>query len=173
MELSAAEKLIILMLCDLSKGIKAKYETDFKFVEAAIFDEQQWAIPYRYRHLGKFTLPPIVNKVFDFLTSWQFIEESMSKLEPAQLSKLKTDYYSTEFNGFDGNEESELFGIAQFIIHELNLYSIFKNRSLNSHQRRYHYYSKIHEEEMKCRDLLPNGYDYKTLDNIFKNAQYA
>ena len=173
MELSAPEKLMILMICDIAKGDKSKYETDFDFIEAAILDDQEWAIPYRYERLGKFTLPPDVIEILELLDSWRFIEWSIQKLESKQSDQLKNDYFSITFEGFDGNEEPEEMRIAKFIIHKLGGFEEFKGRSLNSHQRRIDYYRRIRDEELRYRDQLGEGYDYEILNKVFKNAKYG
>ena len=37
------------------------------------------------------------------------------------------------FNGFDGNNETEHMGVARFLIEDLERFSSFKKRDLNSH----------------------------------------
>jgi uncharacterized protein YfbU (UPF0304 family) len=38
-----------------------------------------------------------------------------------------------KFIGFDGNNESELMGIARFLIDDMERFTSFKGRELNSH----------------------------------------
>ena len=161
------------MLCDIAKGNKEKYEINFEFIEAAILDDQQWAIPVQYDLLGEYTAPPDVLEIFDILGSWRSIERSVEKLDNGQAAQLKSNYFSITFEGFDGNEEPNEMGIAQFIILKLGRFEEFKGRSLNSHKRRLDYYRRIRDEELKYRDKRPGDYDYETLDKIFKNSKYA
>ena len=68
---------------------------------------------------------------------WEAIELSYEKLSDAEKKKLNDDdnpfVSSCKFTGFDGHNEAEYIGIAGFLIDQLQSWSHFKGRDLNSH----------------------------------------
>jgi uncharacterized protein YfbU (UPF0304 family) len=66
-----------------------------------------------------------------------FIElshDGLSKNDKGLVEKNADPYGKrVAFRGFDGNNETEHLGIARFLINELNRFSHFKDRDLNSH----------------------------------------
>jgi uncharacterized protein YfbU (UPF0304 family) len=138
MTLTTAEKLQILMLCDLSKPAQDR-ELDFGFIARAVLNGDVWALHWKYPGLGlEVTTPPDVQMVCDVLTMWEHIEESFAKLLPADKARVELESYSggaPRFLGFDGNNETELMHIARLLVDDLERWSVFKGRGLNSHSR--------------------------------------
>ncbi|MFP1880409.1 YfbU family protein [Lonsdalea quercina] len=139
MKISDSEKLIILMLCDLYDKNSVEGDIDHNFIREAIFDQQTWAIPWKFSGIpfeGQET-PESVKYVLDILQMWSIIEYSYSELSEEDKTILQRDAAlfgnNPRFKGFDGNNESELLVAAEFIINKLDRFHEFKGRYLNSH----------------------------------------
>ena len=65
-----------------------------------------------------------VEFVFSVLTMWQVIEEHFALLPEEEKQRVRGINFgkAPEFDGFDGNNEPELMGIAEFIINDMNRY---------------------------------------------------
>jgi uncharacterized protein YfbU (UPF0304 family) len=131
MNLTAAERLALILACQKS-GIKQ--EIDPAFIEAAIVSGNDWAIKWKYDWL--FTASKhdndvkFVCDVLDFFRLANRKKENVSH-EDLDLSSLKQSDFI--FQGFDGNNESNLLSIAEFFIKEMGLWSEFQGIYLNSH----------------------------------------
>lgn len=66
---------------------------------------------------------------------WTFIESAYEELDAASKQLLKDDpeIVQVQFTGFDGNNESEYMSVARFLINQLDRFTEFKNRELDSH----------------------------------------
>ena len=135
---SDGEKMLMMMIRDLYKHLDIKDgEIDPDFVGEVISGGHTWAPKWELQGLyhDHEDNPKDVSLVIDILDMWSFIESGYSK-----LSKSEKEYVEKEislkhvkFPGFDGNNESELMHIAQFLIEEMGRFESFKGRSLNSH----------------------------------------
>lgn len=140
MELSNGEKMILLMLSEIYQHLKIKGEIDPKFVQSAIFNEQTWSLAWAYPGIvgsSEDKTPAVVKEVLDILEMWELLEYSYNQLQPADKAKVKADTkpsgYDVRFRGFDGNNETEYMSVAGVLINDLDRFSIFKGRDLNSH----------------------------------------
>jgi uncharacterized protein len=139
MKITDGEKLILLMLSELYEQLKVDGEIDPKFIKAAIFSNNLWALPWKYSGVPFEDQedPKIVQEVLDILEMWSFIEHSYDELNDEKKRLLEKDAEpfgkNPKFPGFDGNNESEYMGTASFIVNELNRFEEFKGRSFNSH----------------------------------------
>ncbi len=139
MHLSDGEKLIILMLTDIYKKIDVKGKIDPDFIQAAIFQDQLWGIKWKFRGIpfSNTEAPPVVNQVCDILQMWQVIEQSyteFSQSDKDELQKLVPNFgKNPKFRGFDGNNECDHMGIADFLVNKLERFEQFKKRDFNSH----------------------------------------
>ncbi|WP_227732085.1 YfbU family protein [Yersinia proxima] len=142
MKLTNPEKLTFIMLSEIYEklGIGGDDEIDPNFVKSAIYSDNTWALDWKYG--GIFyektdPYPPEVTEVVDILDMWVFIEESYEQLSLDEKNELaaKADLSGkhVKFSGFDGNNETGHLSIANFLINELDLFSRFKGRNLNSH----------------------------------------
>lgn len=137
--LSDGEKLILLMLRDLHKHLKVKGEIDPDFVAEAIAGGHYWGL--RWRYSGIFhdyeDSEKTVTEVVDVLDMWVFLESSHGKLSQKDKAQIESEAgplgKNVRFPGFDGNNETEHLGIARFLIDDLERFSSFKGRDLNSH----------------------------------------
>ena len=140
MELSFAEKLILIMLSEIHQSLKVKGEIDPAFVQKAIFNEAFWSLTWKYPGLvgsGQSTRPHHVQEVLDILEMWEGLEESYKRLPPEGKDKVRAEANrfgtSVRFPGFDGNHETEYLGAAKTLIDDLDGFTTFSGRDLNSH----------------------------------------
>ena len=140
MELSSGEKLILLMLTEIYEYLKIDGEIDPRFIREAIFREQTWGIAWQYPGIigsSENPTPPVVSKVLDILEMWEHLEYSYNQLQPADKARVEKEAEQfgsrVRFRGFDGNNETEYMAAAGFLVNDLERFSIFKERDLNSH----------------------------------------
>ena len=132
------EKLILRMLCDLYKNQKVRGGFDPDFISKAIDRGYYWALDWEY-HLSDGTgeTPQIVSEVCDVLDMWSFIERGYAKLSEKDKERVESEAEpfgkDVAFEGFDGNDESDHHGVAQFLINDMGRFHRFKGRELNSH----------------------------------------
>ena len=115
MNISDAERLTLLMLCDLYLD-KGDRWTDPRFIREALTTGNSWAINWKYP--GVFpeeNSREVVKEVTDILDMWSFIEEAGGE----------------QFPGFDGNREGEHASVARFMTDELERFDRFKGRTGN------------------------------------------
>jgi uncharacterized protein YfbU (UPF0304 family) len=140
MKLSDGEKLILLMLADVSKALKVKGEIDAAFIKKAVVNDDLWAIHWKYHGIpfAKEPDPIEVTQTCDILDMWSFVESSFSELSAADKKRVKVEAEpfgrDVKFHGFDGNHEHHTF-IARVLIEDLDKWSEFKGRPLNAHMR--------------------------------------
>jgi uncharacterized protein YfbU (UPF0304 family) len=136
MAFTTAEKLQLVMLCDLAKPTKDR-ELDYDFIHSAVVNDDIWALSWKYSGLDlKVETPPEVSLVCDILDMWDRLERDFGKLSEAEKARVETETYRNgvpRFWGFDGNNETELLHIARLLVNDLDRWSGFKGRDLNSH----------------------------------------
>jgi len=139
MELSDGEKLILIMLSEIHQKLKIENGVDTELVKSAIFSGNVWALKWEFPGIFSNSehTPEMVTEVVDILDMWSFIErahKSLSTEDKARVEKEASPFGKyVEFTGFDGNGESAYISIARFLVDDLNRFSAFKGRELNSH----------------------------------------
>ncbi len=139
MKFTDGEKLIILMLSELHEKLEINGEVDPDFVKSAIFNDKLWGLRWKYPGIPfeEAEDPEIVKDVVDILDMWSFIEHSYQQLSDEDKIKLEKDAEpfgkDPQFQGFDGNNETEYMGTAMFVVNDLDRFEEFKGRSFNSH----------------------------------------
>lgn len=139
MKLTDGEKLIILMLTEMYEKLQIKGETEPDFLRSAIFNDHLWGIRWKYSGIPFEPTedPSIVREVVDILDMWSFIEYAYAKLneqERQQLALAAEPFgKNPQFDGFDGNNESEHMSVAMFLVNQLERFQEFKGRSFNCH----------------------------------------
>lgn len=140
MKVSPAQKLILQMLCDLYEKLGVDGEIDHKFVASALHNDQSWAFEWQYQFLqdADTETPAVVSETADILDMWRFLEVGYGSLDRDGKERVKVEAEpfgdSVEFAGFDANNE-EHYGIARFLIEDLDRYQHFAGRELNSHSQ--------------------------------------
>jgi uncharacterized protein YfbU (UPF0304 family) len=138
-KINDGERLILMMLRDMSKTLKVKGEIDPDFVAEAIWGGHYWGLEGQYTGLfhGHEDSRANLSEVVEILDMWSFLEEAYAKLSAAEKDRLQKEVgplgKTVRFRGFDGNNESERLGIARFLIEKMERFPSFKGRDLNSH----------------------------------------
>lgn len=144
------------MLSELYDSVGVKGEIDPDFIRSAIFDNEEWSIPWKYPGIpfSEQSTPDIVKEVLDILEMWSTIEYSYEQLtgkEKTVLEEKAKPFGKPKFEGFDGNNESEHMGTASFLVNKLDRFDEFKGRNFNSHSRSLNNY----------RRMLPTFFDVR------------
>lgn len=175
MKVTDAERLMLLMLCDIYDRTGTNGEFDTDFIRSAIYGEKYWSIPWKFSGIPfeNQETPQVVKDVLDILDMWSFIEYSYKKLTPAQKEELQAaaDPFgkSPMFRGFDGNHESEYMSTAAFLVNQLDRFVEFKDRDFNSHMGTVDAYKRMLVPYLRVRDKLANGpLDSRDLAMILK-----
>ena len=136
---SPGETLIVHMLCDLLKAHKLNKEIDPEFVGAALVGGHYWALGWEmtgvfHNHVDS---ARAVTEVVDTLDMYDILEINFDRLSAKDKARLKEEAEpfgdDVKFRGFDGNNESEHFSIARFLVEDMGRWSRFKKRDMNSH----------------------------------------
>ena len=130
------EKLILSILCDLTRDRNDRGGIDPDFVQEAIGGGHYWAFGRKYPDLfgARPVSPDLVREVEDILEMWTVLEHHYDHLEEADKARVASEAepYGTDvkFMGFYPNEESSQKSIAEFLIDHIGRYSRFKGRNL-------------------------------------------
>lgn len=136
--LTDGDKLNFMMLRDIANHLNINDgESKAEFLAEVISGGHYWAPVWEMQGIfhNHSDSEEALKLVVDTLDMWSFIEEGLAKLSDEDLALVKEANHGflPEFSGFDGNNEGELMSIARFFIDEMNRFSNFKGRSLNSH----------------------------------------
>lgn len=149
LKFSDGNKLTLLMLCEVYKHLKIRGEIDPGFVEAVIHGGHYWGLGWKYPGIfhGHEDNKRIVTEVVDVLDMWSSIESGYSRLSKKDRDRVEREAdpfgMHVVFPGFDGNNESEYLGVARFLIKDLERFSSFDGRDLNSHATSIESYSRM------------------------------
>ncbi|ACS80421.1 YfbU family protein [Maridesulfovibrio salexigens] len=149
MHISDGEKLILLMLSDLHDKLEVESELDPEFIRSAILKEKTWGIPWKYPGIQfeDKSAPVELSQVLDILDMWTSVEHSYAQLNSEEKAyvheQAKPFGNDPKFKGFDGNNETEYMSIAYFLINDLDRFTNFKGRGLNSHVPSMETYSRM------------------------------
>lgn len=139
MQLSDAEKLILIMLSEIHEKLGIKNGVEPAFIKEAIYSGNTWGLTWQYPGIfdAKETRDEVRNEAADILDMWTLLEAAYKKLSAADKKRVKTEAApfgdEVKFRGFDGNNESEYINVSGFLIEQLGRWSNFKGRDLNSH----------------------------------------
>lgn len=163
MKMSDGERLIAVMLAEVMEAMNLDQEVDPKLVKSLVYDNAGWALKRKYP--GLFDSEPasdeIVSETTNILWMWGIIESGIENLTGDEAKEAET-WHWTEFSGFDGNNDAH-YHVAHRMIHDLDEFSNFKDRGLNSHsqsslQRYRSMYPKF-EEYVNAGKASPLSYD--------------
>ncbi|MGK9234757.1 YfbU family protein [Inquilinus limosus] len=150
MKITDGEKLILAMLCEIYKHLKVDGDIDPNFVQNAIYGGHYWGLEWKYEGIlhGHEDKKEHVKEVVDILDMWSFLESSYSALSAEDKKRVETEAapfgVDVKFLGFDGNNEHEHMAIAHFLINDLDRFSSFERRGLNSHMRTLDMYRRMY-----------------------------
>lgn len=136
MKLSDGEKLIVAMLADIHTHLNVQGQVDAARVKTSLFDGHLWSLKWDMPGLFEGEEPDeiTIRETGDFLTMWEFIEDSYNSLgQPDQAAvQAQNSGRAPTFSGFDGNHERH-FGVARHMVNTMNRFGQFSGRNLNSH----------------------------------------
>ena len=122
-KINDGERLILMMLRDVAKTLKVKGEIDPDFVAEAVWGGQVFGgstgntAAFSHEHEDS---RANVSEVVDILKMWSFLEGAYAKLSAGDKKRVEKEVgpfgKDVRFLGFDGNNETERLGIAQFLI---------------------------------------------------------
>lgn len=160
--LTDGDKLNFMMLREIIKHLEIKSpEIDVDLIAKSILRGHYWAPAWIASSLfDKDTdKPEDVSLVFDTLYMWDLIERRIKELTREEQEQLKSATYGSlpKFDGFDGNHESKLMGIAQFLVYDMERFPHFKGREFNSHLQNAEYYRRMTEVFKTILPTLVHG----------------
>jgi uncharacterized protein YfbU (UPF0304 family) len=149
--LSPGEKLILLMLSDVTDQLKINTNTDTKLIRAAIHTGNLWGLEWELSGVfhGHETSKAVVEETVNFLSMWERLEQSYNNLPQADkdslLNQVKLFSSGVVFPGFDGNNESEYLTTANFLIKDMDRFTHFEGRKdMNSHMPMVEAYQRMY-----------------------------
>jgi hypothetical protein len=161
MKLSDGEKLIILMLTDMYKAMKVKGEFDPDFIATTIHGDHLWGFNWHYSGIPfeESPTPKEVTETADYLDMWWMLELAYQNLSAADRKRVEKEAEpfgnDVKFHGFDGNNEPH-YGIANYLVNDLERFAHFKGRDLNSHSPSIEVYQRMYEVFEPLRKNLHN-----------------
>lgn len=160
MKLTNPEKLILSMLASLHERLEIEPETA-KLISDAIHSDNTWALSWQLPGIvgdNSDPNPPAVQEVVNYLDMWGFIEDGVAALSPDARAALDAAALGAKgFPGFDGNNESEHFSIARFLVGPMRRFARFAGRDLNSHHPTLHRYAAMYAVFEPIRSRLGLG----------------
>jgi uncharacterized protein YfbU (UPF0304 family) len=158
-QLTDAEKLILIMLSNIQQHLKIEGGVDPKFVQSAINSGNTWALKWEYPGIFGVTETPreVVEEVVDVLEMWSFLESSYERLSDRDKTLVETDAGNVRFRGFDGNNEGDHMSAARFFVDHLERFQEFRGRDLNSHTHSIDRYRRMLKVFKPLRPLLFDG----------------
>jgi len=135
--LSDGERLILAMLCDIYEhlGIKPGFQPDL--IRESLFGGNFWGLQWAYS--GVLEAKPkdteIVDEVCDILDMYYLLETAVEELSDEDKERIKAESpFGCRFEGFDGNNETDHWSVARFLVDQLGRFEHFEDRGdLNSH----------------------------------------
>jgi uncharacterized protein YfbU (UPF0304 family) len=138
--LSDGEKLLLLLMRDLFKHLKVNgAESDVEFISKVIFGGHYWAPKWKLVGVfhGHEDDPAHLRVVIDVLDMWDCIERGYERLPKKEREHIAVEAEPfgkrVRFPGFDGNEEADYLHIADFLVNDMERFTRFAGRDLNSH----------------------------------------
>lgn len=119
MSYTQAEKLQIMMLCDIYRALGIKNSFDPEVIDEAVSTDNTWAIGWKYQSLNDGSdTPPTVKLFADVIEMYSILRYTygyFSEEEKAEICAtvpLFKGEKSLVFPGFDGNNESEYLSVG-------------------------------------------------------------
>ncbi len=132
--LSLGEKLILSILCDVSRKVGSEGTIDPDFLEAAIKGGHSWAIEWEHPSLahGHTNTQNTADFVISVLSMWRLVEDSFGKLPEAEKELVRQEAGfsgAPVFPGWDSEQEANYKSTARFMTDRMNLFPMFEGRS--------------------------------------------
>ena len=170
MDFTNQQKLIITLLTEIHANLKITDGLDSDFVQKVVNGGHGWALSWKYQGMFEDSGddPESVKYVADVLEMWSFLEESYKNLDANDQNVLadKADPFGSnvKFKGFDGNNESQYRSIAHIFVDDLDRWSEFKGRDLNSHSATTDVYRRMIPVFDQIRSNKINNHNFDFFD---------
>jgi len=122
MSYTQAEKLQILLLCDIHSALGIKNSYDPGLIKEAVETDNIWALEWEYHSLSTPEDNPLeVKHVCDVLDMYDMLKFTYDHLTPEEQNQLAEDvpHFSADsslsFPGFDYNNEGKLVSVAHML----------------------------------------------------------
>ena len=174
MEISKAERLQLLMMCDIYRTLEIDNSFDPDVIEEAITSGNFWAIELEYQSLDAEPVSQdtvrFVSNVLDMFTG---LKATYDMLEQEDKDALARDipHFSVDssltFEGFDGNNESTHFGITH-MFNKMGRFTTTANLTANSHMPVVGLYSRMLDVYTPLRGSFThhNGIGFENLKAV-------
>lgn len=131
MQLSEGERLILVMLADITKALGLNGSVDPDLVRRLVSGGDCWALKRLYPSIFSDPGPSdvVVAETGNILWMWHVIETSLDRLPRAQREQTER-WTWTRFKGFDTSDEAHL-RIASTMVNDLGELSRFRGRALH------------------------------------------
>ncbi|WHQ74633.1 YfbU family protein [Pantoea sp. Lij88] len=136
MKYTQAEKLQILLLCDIHEALGIEHSYDPELIREAVTTDNLWSLEWEYSNLStQEDNPAEVKHVCDVLDMYNMLKFTYDHLSSNDQTKLAEEVphfspeHSLTFPGFDGNNEGRLMGVARILnrMGRFNTQEITKN----------------------------------------------
>ena len=132
--ISLGEKLLLSVLCDVSRKVGAEGMIDPDFLESAIKGGHSWAIEWEHPSLahGHTNSQATADFVIKVLSMWRLIEEGFGKLALTEQESVRQAAGlsgAPAFPGWHGDLEANYKSTARFMTDRMNLFPTFVGRS--------------------------------------------
>jgi hypothetical protein len=138
-KLTDGEKLILVMLSDISKRLEGQPEIDPNFVTETIYSDQLWGFRWKFSGIPfeKVESPPLVKETVDILDMFMLSISHFQRKSAKDQTKIKEALgYAAHgleaFPGFDGNNDDH-YGVAQYLVEHLDRFTNLPGATNNSH----------------------------------------
>lgn len=154
------QKLTLVMLCDIMKGLQIRGEINPDIVLSAATSGNLWGLKWAYDGIFDIEETPeaIVREVCNHLDMWFFIEAAYSDLPPKDKERIEAEAApfgrDVRFRGYDGNNETDHLSAARFLIDDLGRFQEFAGRDLNSHAPSIDAYNRMYDAFAPMRRRL-------------------
>lgn len=177
---SDGEKALLIMMRDLLQHFEIESECDPEFLAKVIYGGHYWAPKWDMQGLfhGEEDDANDVHFVVEVMVMWDQIERSYARLSKQDKERVEKEAHpfgrEVHFEGFDGNNEGSLMGIARFLVGEMGRFADFADRELNSHMPRADMYRRMLKVFTPMRSaLMGSGLSATQLVRILKAKRYS
>lgn len=174
MEFSNQQKLIVTLLTDIHSHLEVDSDIDPDFVQRMVSGGHGWALGWKYPGLfeDRNDDPEGVKYVADVLEMWSFLEDSFKDLDEAGRKAFADasghSGKDVKFPGFDGNNEHRYLQIARILVDDLDRWSEFSGRIVNSHMTTTDGYRRmlVIFDEIRTRKIDNNDYGFLGAEDL-------
>jgi uncharacterized protein YfbU (UPF0304 family) len=142
------DKLLFTLLSDIADKLGVEGQADRELMSEVFRGGHYWAPLWMRQGLFHHDAdrPEDVEFVVEVLQMWSDLEAGFDALAPSERETVMASQAgrALHFDGFDGNHESDLHGIASFLVERMGRFSRFKGRAgLNANGRRVERYRRM------------------------------